>query len=313
MQYERTLASLFAAASLLFAASTALSAQASGATLSARTSGYANPDLLVETEDLADQANEAVIGAVFEARPDLRIVDVRPREAYDEGHIPGAVHLGADDVIDPIGHVDGTLLPDAQLADMLGALGIDRETRVVLYDDRGGFHAARLFWMLEYFGHRHVAILNGGFPKWVEEGRDTTTVVPQVPRRDFGMTPMPRRLATADWLMDRRGDASTVVIDVRPGHLYAAGHIPWARNIPWSQNLTEDGTLKSGAALKAHFEAHGVTADSNVVVHCQVGKAAAHSYFALRLLGYPQVRSYDRSWAEWGSAGDLPVATEEES
>ena len=304
MSFHRTLATAAAAAGLLLAVAAPLPAWAAD---------YANPDLLVETENLAGLANEANVAAVFGGGRELRIVDVRPRDAYDAGHIPGAVHLGADDVSDPIGHVEGTLLPDARLAEMLGALGIDRETRVVLYDDRGGFHAARVFWMLEYFGHRDVAILNGGYPKWVEEGRDVTTVVPQVPMRTFGLTPMPRRLATADWLMDRRDDPSTMVIDVRPGNLYAAGHIPWARNIPWSQNLAEDGTLKSAEALRAHFEAHGVTPDRTIAVHCQIGKAAAHSYFALRLLGYPQVRSYDRSWAEWGSAGDLPVAVEEES
>ncbi len=304
MSFHKTLASVAAAAGLLLTLAVPLPASAAD---------YANPDLLVETEDLAGLANEANISAVFEGGRELRIVDVRPREAYDEGHIPGAVHLGADDVVDPTGHIDGTLLLDAKLAEMLGALGIDRETRVVLYDDRGGFHAARLFWMLEYFGHRDVAILNGGYPKWVEEGRDVTTVAPQVPMRTFGLTPMPRRLATADWLMDRRTDASTVVIDVRPVEMYAAGHIPWAQSIPWSQNLAEDGTLKSADTLRAHFAAHGVTPDKNVVVHCQIGKAAAHSYFALRLLGYPQVRSYDRSWAEWGSDGNLPVAVDEES
>lgn len=304
MSFHRTLASVAAAAGLLLTVAAPLTASAAD---------YANPGLLVETEDLAGLASEADVSAVFEGGRELRIVDVRPREAYDAGHIPGAVHLGADDVVDPAGHVDGTLLPDAKLSEMLGALGIDRETRVVLYDDRGGFHAARLFWMLEYFGHRDAAILNGGYPKWVEEGRDVTTVVPQVPTRIFGLTPMLRRLATADWLMDRRDDASTVVIDVRPAQMYAAGHIPWAQSIPWSQNLAEDGTLKSAETLRAHFAAHGVTPDKNVVVHCQVGKAAAHSYFALRLLGYPQVRSYDRSWAEWGSDGTLPVTVEEES
>ena len=93
---------------------------------------------------------------------------------------------------------------------------------------------------------------------------------------------------------------------MRPAKLYQAGHIPWARNIAWSQNLTEAGTMKSADELNLHFATLGVTPDKNVAVHCQNGKAAAHSYFTLRLLGYPQVRSYDRSWAEWGSADDLP-------
>lgn len=261
--------------------------------------GYANADLLTETETL---------WVMLETGP-VNIVDVRPKADYDAGHIPGAVHLGADDVVDPDSHVPGDLLPHETLAEMLGERGIDKDTPLVFYDDKGGFHAARLFWMAEYFGHREVSVLNGGFPKWQAEGRSISTRAPVVRKKTFAYTPTPRRLATADWLLDRRDDKSVVVIDVRPTALYDAGHIPWAKSIPWKQNLAADGTMKSAAALKAHFESHGVTPDKNVAVHCQNGKAAAHSYFALRLLGYPQVRSYDRSWAEWGAAEELPKVT----
>ena len=258
--------------------------------------GYANPQLLTNTETLS----------VMMETGDVRIIDVRSREAYDKGHVIGAVHLGADDVIDPDSHVPGDLWTHESLAKMLGERGIDKDTPVVIYDDKGGFHAARIFWMLEYFGHRQASVLNGGYPKWEAEGRSSTTSEPVVRAKTFAYTPTPRRLATADWLLDRKGDDSVVVIDVRPTKLYNAGHIPWAKSIPWKLNLAEDGTLKPAAQLKAHFEAQGVTPDKNIAVHCQVGKAAAHSYFALRLLGYPRVRSYDRSWAEWGAAGDLP-------
>lgn len=258
--------------------------------------GYANPQLLTETGQLAQ---------MIEVK-DVRIVDVRPLEAYAAGHIPGAVHLGADDVIDGDSHVEGALLPETVLAEMLGRRGIGKDTPVVLYDDQGGFHAARLFWMLEYYGHRQASVLNGGFPKWQAESRPVTTAEPAVTKRTFAITPTPRRLATADWLLERRDDASVVVIDVRPAKAYQAGHIPWAKSIPWKQNLAEDGTLKPAKDLLAHFALHGVTPENNVVVHCEQGKAAAHSYLALRVLGFPRVRSYDRSWAEWGAAEDLP-------
>ncbi len=119
---------------------------------------YANPQLLTSTEQLDRMLDQ----------PGVRVVDVRPKAEFEKGHIEGAVHLGADDIIDPIGHVDGTLLPDAQLADMLGALGIDRETRVVLYDDRGGFHAARL-------------VLDAGV-FWASSRRDPQRRLPQMGR-----------------------------------------------------------------------------------------------------------------------------------
>jgi thiosulfate/3-mercaptopyruvate sulfurtransferase len=258
---------------------------------------YPNADLLIETGQLARHLDDAA----------LRIIDVRSAKAYASGHIPNAVHLGADDIIDAHSQVEGGLLPATQLATILGELGIDRDTKVVLYDDKGGFHAARLFWMLEYFGHRGASILNGGITKWSEEGRSLTASTPSVQGKIFGLTPTPRRLATADWLMERNDASSVAVIDVRPSKAYAAGHIPWAINIPWKQNLKTDGTLKSAQDLRAHFASQGITPDKKVVVHCQNGKAASHSYFALRLLGYPQIRTYDRSWAEWGKAGDLPI------
>lgn len=265
---------------------------------SAYAAGYANPALLVETSDLATQIGN----------DNVRIVDVRSREAYKKGHIPSAVHLGADDVIDPNAHVEAHLLPNDQLAKRLGALGIHRNTKVVLYDDKGGFLAARLFWMLEHFGHRRAAILNGGLPKWQNEGRDVTDRIPPAAPSVFVVNLTPRRLASADWVLDRRDDPSAVVIDVRPSMMYQEGHIPWAKNIPWKQNLAADGTMKSADALQTHFAARGVTKDKNVAVHCQNGKAAAHSYFTLRLLGYARVRSYDRSWVEWQAASELPRA-----
>lgn len=258
---------------------------------------YANPGLLTSTETLARMLED----------PTVRVVDVRPLEVYEAGHVPGAVHLSADDIIDPVSHVEGDLRPLEELAAMLGERGIGPDDRVVLYDDRGGFHASRLFWLLEYLGHSRVSVLNGGFPAWEREGWQVSTEVSAVEPTVFPINVTPRRAASADWLMERRDDPSVIVIDVRPPQAFEDGHIPWAVNIPWADNLNEDGTMRSADDLLAHFVAHGVTPDANIAVHCQNGKAAAHSYLTLRLLGYDQVRSYDRSWAEWGHAYDLPA------
>lgn len=264
----------------------------------AAAAGYPDPGVVVETGELAAMLDD----------PNVRILDVRPAEVYAEGHIPNAVHLAADALNDPAAHVDGARLPDAEIADMLGLRGVDADTRVVVYDDQGGFHAARLFWLLEYFGHRDAAVLNGGFPKWTAEGREVSAATSEVGTRNFALTVSPRREATADWLLAHENDPNVVVIDVRPESLFEKGHIPWATSIPWKLNLAEDGTLKPADALRAHFAEHGVAPDSDVAIHCQNGKASAHSYWAMRALGHPRLRVYDRSWAEWGEADDLPKA-----
>ena len=276
-----------------FAAAIAIVA---GASAPAGATDYANPHLLVSSAALSDLLD----------RDDVRVIDVRPEKDYDAGHIPRALNIPADSVNDPMAQVEGARLLDDKLASLFGSRGIDKNTRVVLYDDKGGFHAARLFWMLDYFGHRKVGILNGGIQKWTADGHKLSRNRAKARPAQFTPTPMDRRIASADWLLERRHDPNVVVIDVRPAASYQKGHIPWARNIPWAQNLAADGTMKSADELLAHFASHGVTPEKNIASHCQDGKASAHSYFTLRLLGFPRIRSYDRSWAEWGTADDLP-------
>jgi len=234
------------------------------------------------------------------------VIDVRSEKDYEAGHIPGALNITADAVNDPNAHVPGARLSDEKLAALFGSRGIGKDTHVVLYDDRGGFLASRLFWMLEYLGQQKVSILNGGIQKWTADGHKLSLDTPKVQPAPFTPTPMERRHATADWLLERRSDANVVVIDVRPAALYQKGHIPWARSIPWAMNLKPDGTMKSADELRKHFAAQGVTPDKNVATHCMDGKASGQTYFTLRLLGYPRLRSYDRSWAEWGMLDDLP-------
>ena len=259
----------------------------------------------------ADQLSAQMTKAGTGKDANLVVLDVRAAGDFAKGHIPGAVRLGPNAVTDPDSPVAGALKSTAELADLLSGMGISANTKVVLYDGRGGFHAARVFWVLEYLGHRNVSVLNGGYQSWTRSGKKAGTGQGSASTKTvarFAPALTPRRFASADWIMERRNDAETTVVDVRPGKLYAKGHIPWARNIPWSQNLKKDLTMRPARELRAHFEAQGITPDRNIVVHCQNGLASAHSYFTLRLLGYPRVRTYHRSWAEWGTAEDLPKA-----
>ncbi len=268
---------------------------------SAHSAGFANPQLLAEPGDL--------IGAGAAMPEGIVLIDVRPRDEYDAGHIPGARHLDPNAVVARQSPVDGTLLGIGDIEALLGAMGIAADRRIVFYDDRGGFHAARMLWLMEYMGHRNVAVLNGGWSGWREAGGAAAKPAPAYETTVFQAALSPRRHATADDVLAHRSDPDAVLIDVRPPKMYEEGHIPWAVNIPWAKNLGEDGRFRPAADLLAHFKSHGVTPDRNVIMHCQSGLASSHSYVTLRLLGFPRVRVYHRSWAEWGSDPALPKAT----
>jgi len=247
---------------------------------------------------------------------DLRVVDMTDAKDYRRGHIPGAVHLRLEDARVKVA-AGGYRLPTAEeLAQVLGGLGIGPDTHVVIYDDNGGLDAARFFFTLDVFGHRTVSILDGGLPAWRRQKLSLTTETPRVARSAYRPALVADRVAGAEWVRDHLTDATVALLDTRTAAEYAGkdvrakrgGHIPGSVNVEWQRNLRPDGTFKSREELAAMYAAQAVTPDKTVITYCQTHHRAAHSYFVLRLLGYPRIVGYDRSWSEWGNRDDLPIA-----
>ena len=264
------------------------------------------PELLVSTAWLAAHGTQA----------GLRIVDVRDPQDFAAGHIPGAVNFPADLLLVTVNGVDGLLPPPAALAQQLAAVGIGADTTVVSYDDAGGLYAARLFWVLDYLGQGRGRLLDGGWPRWLAQGRAVSrAAVAPVPAL-LTAKPQPDRMADLTWMLGHLGQPGIVYVDARSTWEYRGatryakhrGHIPGAVHFEWRRHLQEDGTLRPAEALRAEYEALGVTPEQAVAVYCQVNVRSSHSYFVLRWLGHSQVRGYDGSWEEWGNREDTPKA-----
>ncbi|MGH8639876.1 MAG: sulfurtransferase [Burkholderiales bacterium] len=268
--------------------------------------GYANPQLLVSAEELA-----RMVGG--DERPHL--LDLRPPDAYTAGHIPGAVHLD----LFGLSLIDTDPAPLKafmwMIEHVLATRGVDAATPVVVYDDQSGIRAARAFWFLEYFGHPSVRMLNGGFGAWTRGGFPVTRDAAPSAVSTWTGTRETKAIATWRDVRSAIRQAQTVILDARSDEEYCGttvraargGAVPGAVHIEWTRNLSPCGEFKPALELRKMYEEAGVTPDKDVITYCQGGYRAAHSYVALRLLGYPNVRNYVGSWKEWGDRKDLPI------
>jgi thiosulfate/3-mercaptopyruvate sulfurtransferase len=243
------------------------------------------------------------------------LIDLRPAEDFAAGHLPGAVHLD----LFGLSIVDTDEAPVKaffwMIEHLLASRGVSSGVPVVVYDEQSGIRAARAFWFLEYFGHAGVRLLDGGYNAWTRAGLPTTQKAERPKATQWTGARDARRLATWRDVSDRLGEPSTVIVDTRSDGEYCGaevraargGAIPGAVHLEWKKNLDENGAFKSEHELREMYEQAGVTPEKEVISYCQGGYRAAHTYLALRLLGYPRVRDYVGSWKEWGDRADLPI------
>ncbi len=281
---------------------------------------YAHPQSLVSTEWLARH-----LGA-----PDLRVVDATwhmpglgrdARAEYRSRHIPGAVFFDIDDIADT-GTSLPHMLPSAEkFSSRVRKLGLGDGNRIVVYDAYGMMSAARVWWTFRVMGHRDVAVLDGGLPKWLAEGRPVEDLPPPPRERHFSArldhtlvkdkAAVMRNLAGPRFqLVDARSAGRFQGTEPEPWQGRRSGHIPGSRNVPFTELLDpKDKTFLPAGTLAAKFKAAGIDLTKPVVASCGSGVTAAILAFGLHLIGHEDVAVYDGSWAEWGLPGEAPVET----
>lgn len=266
--------------------------------------------LLVTTQWLAARLDD----------PSIRIVDLRRggAEDYARGHVPGAVHVANEALRDPANPPTFLPTPSAFEA-LMGGLGISNETHVVAYDDRGGLFAARLWLVLNAFGHHRVSVLDGHFIAWQKEGRPVSTSLPAVAPARFAARLERGWVATAEEVRAAIGRPTARIVDARTRAeregrdlrgIRRGGIIPGSVGVYWEDTFDPEWkTLKPVEVLAELFRGRDVRPEHEVIVYCQVGMRASHDALVLRRLGYERVRVYLGSWEEWGNRDDLPIAT----
>lgn len=271
-------------------------------------SGYAR-DFLISTD--------AFIG--LQKQSGVLLLDAEAQATYQRGHIPGAVNL-------PIAlftnlesrKKNGYPVTVADAEKVLGEAGIDNDTLVVIYGNGDGKAAAGLWFALDFFGHEKMKIMNGGFRKWVKEGRPVTQEVPAVTGKKYTARPQPEKVVTLDWVKKNMRKKNVAIVDARSLNEYIGqtvpegtsrgGHIPGARHLDWSKLSGDLETFKSADEMKKILSKHGITQDTQVIAYCNAGIGrSSFLSLALELAGHDKVKEYTGSWEEWSGDPRLPI------
>lgn len=283
---------------------------------------------------MAEPSNSALVSTQWLAEhlnaPDVRIVDgsyylphegLDPRAEYEVQHIPGAVFFDIDEIADSTSPLPHMLPPPEKFSSRVRKLGLGDGVRIVVYDQRGVMSAPRVWWTFRFFGHEDVAVLDGGLPKWLREGRPVSEEPARPGERHF--TPRVNSLMARDQqqvlgnlqsrreqVLDARSAGRFAGHDPEPRAGLRSGHIPGSLSLPFTDLLDrETQTFLLPDQLRARYKAAGVDMTRPVITTCGSGITAAILSLGLHLVGHADVALYDGSWADWGQPGDTPVET----
>jgi thiosulfate/3-mercaptopyruvate sulfurtransferase len=270
---------------------------------------YPRADLLLEPAELLKP----------EVAKQFQVLDARPKEEYEAGHIPNAIWVDHDDW-------SKTFAKDQDATHwqkLIGHLGIVPDTRVVLYDAHSTNRAARIWWILHYWGIHDVKLLNGGWKAWTTPRKGVsaapyafTKEIPKVDAVEVSLSPHPERLATKTELVKSLPKHEFQIIDARSESEYCGeantakrnGAIPGAINKEWTEVIDKKTQrFKSPEDLNKLFKDAGINLNRSSVTYCQSGGRAAVMAFTLELMGVKDVRNYYRSWSEWGNDENTPI------
>ena len=280
-----------------------------------------DPKTLVSTDWLAVHMKD----------PDLRILDASTylpgvdrdgRTEYDAVHIPGARFFDIDDVSDGRSDLPHMVPPIEKFMSRVRAMGVGDGHQIVVYDGSGLFSAARVWWLFRLMGQNNIAVLDGGLPKWIAEGREVEDLAPVIRDRhmtvrfqnqmvrDVTQVSSASKLGTSQ-IVDARAAARFRGEAPEPREGLRSGHIPNSRNVPFTDLLNDDKTMKTPDQTRAIFESAGVDLKKPIITTCGSGVTAAVLGLALERMGHDMWSLYDGSWTEWGMFPTVPVATGE--